>query len=85
MMFGQASRAIGRWEVSADDVSCLDQCDALAMHRDHAKLGLPCQSASPAIPILIDSGAGGYLTVTLIEIGADLRSAGNVGAFLRCS
>jgi hypothetical protein len=62
-VFGQRSNKrrgrLGRGEIRVEVISCLDQCDALAMHGGHAKLGLPCQSASPADSYICPTVAGG--------------------------
>jgi hypothetical protein len=86
-LFGQRSSKrtgrLGRGGFRVDVIFCLDQCDALAMHGGHAKLGLPCQSASPA-----DSYScrlwREVLGVVLKQRIADLSCADDAKAFLQC-
>ena len=62
MMFGQRLsqllERLGGGRFGPMLIFALDQCDALAMHRGHAKLGLPCQSASPASSYSCRGGEG---------------------------
>jgi hypothetical protein len=55
---------------------CLDQCDALAMQEAHAKLGLPCQSASPARSSAWRLWRRDVPRSISEQIGVDLRGAG---------
>jgi hypothetical protein len=76
-MLRPARERLGGGRFGPGVVFCLDQCDALAMHRAHAKLGLPCQSAS-----LVRSYScqlwRDVLTSIPNQIGADLRCAGQL-------
>ena len=73
MMFGQRLNKLlerlGGGGFGPVLIFALDQCDALAMHTAHAKLGLPCQSASLANSYSCHGGAG-ELRVIPIQIGA---------------
>jgi hypothetical protein len=84
MMFGQRSNKLqerlGGGRLGPDVVFCLDQCDALAMHSGHAKLGLPCQSASPANSYSCRRWRE-LSSVILNETRADLSYGGDAEAF----
>jgi hypothetical protein len=83
MMFGQRSsklqERLGGGRLGPDGVFCLTS-DALAMHSEHAKLGLPCQSASPANSYSCRQWRE-LSSVILNETRADLSYGGDAEAF----
>jgi hypothetical protein len=83
IMFGSvlrpASRRLGGGRVGPGVVSCLDQCDALAMHGAHAKLSLPCQSATTSDFTLVRGGGKGEMADQgRDEVAASRVSGGEV-------
>jgi hypothetical protein len=53
-------------------IFCLDQYDALAMHKGHAKLGLPCQSAFTREFLFLVDGGGNDLSVDRKKLNCDV-------------